>query len=72
MELPPATWPQGAQTSTRQLTAMRPGQTYKASHELGLEIPEQHFGHIVLAKEVTKTSPDSRGVGLDPTSQREK
>lgn len=52
--------------------AMRPGQTYKASYELSLEIPEEQFSHIVLAKEVTKTNTDSRGAGLDSVSQREK
>ena len=45
-----------------------PGRNFKAFSILVPEIPKHHFCHILLIKQVTKASPDTRGEGLDSAS----
>lgn len=53
-----------AQSDSRGSILRNEGQSGKTSYELALEIPDQHFCHIFLVKQVSKMDPDSWGEWL--------
>lgn len=44
----------------------RPGRSYKASCDFGLEVPEHHFPRVLSVKQITKASPDAINGALMP------
>lgn len=70
----PASWPQGSQTSSKMTQgyqkecSKRLDSSCKVFYDLALEIPGFHFCHILLVRQVTEASSDSKGMELDATS----